>query len=157
MKQMLLKQIPTLIGILFVYSGILKLLHPAEAQYAIESLEVGHSLARGIITAVTIVELYLGVILIFKIDLRYAMIVATALVFAFAVFLFYLSTLAHPPKCGCLGLTRFFESNKAEALLGLFRNCVILWSLKLSYAHLFGEPLNPSNPQTGTVPPAISD
>jgi len=52
-------------------------------------------------------------------------------------YLWYLSTLADPPKCGCLGLTGMFNSSKHEALFGVFRNCVILGALKLSFDHHF--------------------
>jgi len=30
-----------------------------------------------------------------------------------------------------------FNSSKHEALFGVFRNCVILWALKLSFDHHF--------------------
>ena len=151
MKRVVLPHITTVLGLLFVYSGIFKLLYPGEAALALESLEFGHEPAKLVVTAVTIMELYLGIILCFKIDLRYGLIVATGLVFVFAVFLCYLSTLAHPPKCGCLGLTGLFRSNRHAALFGLFRNCVILWALKLSYDYHFKAP-EPAGPKTpGTV------
>ena len=57
------------------------------------------------------------------------------LMLAFSVFLWHLSTMAHPPACGCMGLTGMFTSTKKAALFGLARNCLILWGLKLSYAH----------------------
>jgi hypothetical protein len=45
--------------------------------------------------------------------------------------------MASPPACGCLGLTGLFNSSRHEALFGVFRNCAILWILKLSYDHHF--------------------
>jgi hypothetical protein len=61
------------------------------------------------------------------------MILSTALVFVFTGYLFYRSTLAHPPSCGCLGLTGIFQNSRHEALLGLARNFLILWLIKWSY------------------------
>lgn len=134
------KHVPTLLGILFLYSGSFKLLFPGEAVFALEALELGHNLANVAVVAVTVLELYLGVILLFKIDLKYGLSAAMGLMFAFTVFLWYLSTLANPPKCGCLGLTGLFNSNKEAALFGLFRNVLILWALKLSYDYHFKAP-----------------
>jgi len=99
------------------------------------------SISKGLailtILAVTIVELYLGIILVAKVDLKYGLGLTTALVFVFAVFLCYLSTLANPPSCGCMGLTAVFESNRHNAIFGLFRNCVILWLLNAGYAYYY--------------------
>jgi len=69
----------------------------------------------------------------FKLDLKYGLWAATGVLFAFTVFLWYLSTLANPPSCGCLGLTGLFKSNRADALFGIVRNVVILWLLKFAY------------------------
>ena len=55
----------------------------------------------------------------------------------FAGYLWYLSTLANPPSCGCLGLTGIFENSRNEALLGLARNFTILWAMKWSYDRHF--------------------
>jgi hypothetical protein len=35
-------------------------------------------------------------------------------------FLWYLSTLANPPSCGCLGLTGMFDSSRHDAVFGIF-------------------------------------
>src|SRR6266705_2660968 len=127
------KYVPAVVGLLFVYSGLYKLLYPAQATGALLSLDVNSGLATVTIIAVTIVELYLGTILLLRIDLKYGLAVSMGVMFLFSVFLWYLTTIAHPPSCGCMGLTAVFKSNKHNALLGLFRNCVILWLLKLAY------------------------
>ena len=72
-------------------------------------------------------------LLLLRWDLKFALGVTTGLMLVFTVFLWYLSTLAHPPACGCLGLTGLFENSRAEALLGVARNCLILWALKWAY------------------------
>ena len=137
MGRVLLKHIPKLIGFIFIFAGCSKLLMPGQATMALESLDIPYGLANAIVIAVTILELYLGVLLILRIDLRYALVLSTGVMFAFTVYIWYLSTLAHPPSCGCLGLTGIFKSRKQEAWFGLLRNCLILWALKLTYDHHF--------------------
>ena len=83
--------------------------------------------------SVIVLELCLGAILIQKLDLKFALIAATGLMFLFAGYLWYLSTLANPPSCGCLGLTGIFQNSRHEALLGLARNFLILWAIKWTY------------------------
>ncbi len=96
-------------------------------------MELNPLLANWTVIGVTVLELYLGIILLFKLDLKYGLSLATALMFVFTCYLFFLANMAHPPSCGCLGLTGLFKSNKQDALFGVFRNCVILWGLKLGY------------------------
>ncbi len=131
------KHIPALIGVLFLYTGALKLLYPSEAVGALESLEVPFWLANALVLAVTILELYLGVLLLWKVNLKHALVMAMGLMLIFTGYLWHLSMLAHPPSCGCLGLTGLFNSNKHNALFGLFRNCLILWGLKAAYDYYF--------------------
>ncbi len=133
MMRNLAKCIPIIVGFLFLYTGTLKLLYPSEPTGALETLGVGPWAASWAIIILTVLELYLGILLLFKVDLKYALSIATALMFVFTCYLFYLANMAHPPSCGCLGLTGLFNSNKQNALFGVFRNCVILWGLKLGY------------------------
>jgi len=137
MKTWLLKHIPSLVGLMFLWAGFYKLLYPGQATMSLETLNVPYAVAKALITATIIAELYLGVILVWKLDLRFGLSMAMVLMFLFTGYLWYLSTLADPPKCGCLGLTGMFNSSKHEALFGVFRNCVILWALKLSFDHHF--------------------
>jgi Methylamine utilisation protein MauE len=139
MKILVAKITPSALGMLFIFSGLYKVLYPGEATYALMSLDAIHSFAGSIIIVATGLELYLGTILLLKIDMGYGLWAATVLMFVFTGFLWYLSTLAHPPSCGCMGLTGIFKSTKDAALFGLIRNCLILWCLKLStdyYAQL---------------------
>ena len=137
MLRFLLKHTPLLASCLFANAGVYKLLNPGEATMALQSLDVPYRWANLIVIAVTILELYLGTILLAKIDLRWGMALAMGTMLLFAVYMWYLSTLANPPSCGCLGLTGIFNSNKHAALFGLVQNCLILWALKFSYAHHF--------------------
>ncbi|MCI0534145.1 MAG: hypothetical protein L0Z50_02840 [Verrucomicrobiales bacterium] len=143
MRSLVLKYVPTVLGLLFLYSGAYKVVYPGEATYALVALDLPKWLANSTIIAVTALEVYLGLILLLKKDLRFALSATTALMFAFTGFLWYLSTLASPPACGCLGLTGMFNSTKHDALFGIFRNCVILWALKLSYDYYFKKPATP--------------
>ena len=129
------KFVPFVIGALLPYSGMYKLVSPGEATLALKAMDLPIGLARWTIVVVTALELYLGVLLVGRSDLKFSLAAATVLMFAFTVFLWFLSTLAHPPSCGCLGLTGVFTAGKRGALLGIARNCVILWLLKLAYDH----------------------
>lgn len=131
------KHAPRLIGLILLYTGAFKLLHPGEATFALESLEISHLLADVAVISVTVLELYLGSLLAFKMDLKFSLGATMGLMFGFTVFLWYLSTLAHPPSCGCMGLTGMFNSTKHDALFGVFRNVVVLWVLKLAYDYHF--------------------
>ena len=133
----LIHHIPRLVGFILLWAGAYKLVNPGQATMALESLEMPYGLAKTIVSSSIIVELYLGVLLSLRIDLKYALTASIGLLFLFTLYLWYLSTLANPPACGCLGLTGIFNSSKHEALFGLFRNCVILWALKFSYDHHF--------------------
>lgn len=109
---------------------------------------VSYLVAKGVVVGTIIAELYLGIILVWRLNLKFGLGVAMALMLGFTAYLWYLSTLADPPKCGCLGLTGMFNSSKHEALFGVFRNCVILWALKLTMDYHF-KPAEPA--RTGAV------
>ena len=142
MVRFLLNHTPKLIGAMFCYAGIYKLMYPGQATMALVAVDVPYGLSNAIVLVVTMIELYLAVLLTLQIDLKYAMAVSMAIMLGFTIYLWYLSMLANPPSCGCLGLTGIFKTNKREALFGVFRNCVILWALKLSYDYHFKPPAN---------------
>jgi hypothetical protein len=133
MKETIGKYFPVLLGCLFLYSGGYKLLHPGEAAYALMSLDLHRWPANATVLFITVLELYLGIILMAKVNLRYSLTVSTVLLLMFTAFLWYLTTMAHPPACGCLGLTGMFTSTKKEAISGILRNCLLLWGLRYSY------------------------
>jgi hypothetical protein len=135
MRVFLYRHTPFIVGSLMLYAGLYKLIHPAEATSALIALEVGRLPASLAIIAITVLELYLGILLLAKADLTYAIAAATVLFLLFAAFLCYLSTLAHPPSCGCMGLTAVFSSNRQGAFFGLARNCGILWLLQGAYGY----------------------
>jgi len=141
MHRLFATHIPRVLGALFVYAGIYKLLFPGEATTALESLGVRTWLVTSIVVSVLVAELYVGTLLLMNADLKFSLLFSTAIMFVFSGYLFYLSTLAHPPSCGCLGLSGIFKSSKQEAIWGLARNCIILWALKVAYESRFGNNL----------------
>src|SRR6266571_2593134 len=135
MFRILPKHIPRLVGCLFLYAAIYKLLYPGQATMGLVALDIPYKLATLIVTTTIVSELYLGVILISHIDLKYAISVSMGVMLLFTAYMCYLSSMANPPSCGCLGMTGIFKSNKEAALFGIFRNCVILWLRKLAYEY----------------------
>ena len=105
----------------------------------LEALDMTRWLAEMLVYLVTVLELYVGTILLFKIDLQIALRVAFGIILIFAIYLFYLSTLANPPSCGCLGLSAIFKSTKHQALIGLTRNVAILWAIVIAWRYYFPE------------------
>ena len=133
MKTLVAKYTPKAVGVLFLISGLYKLIFPGEATYALLSLDLPRVTAVFTVIGATALELYLAVLLLFNLDTVRALVAAAGLMFVFAVFLWYLATLAHPPACGCMGLTGMFKSTRQGALFGLARNCLVLWCLLISY------------------------
>lgn len=125
--------LPKIIGLVFLYAGVSKLFWPGTATLALETIGFSKGLAAASVIVALIAELYLGALLLAGIDWRFALGACIVLMLLFTGYMFYLSTLAHPPSCGCLGLTGIFNSSKHEAVFGLVRNCTILWMLKVAY------------------------
>ena len=140
MKQSVLRAIPRFAGLVFLCAAINKLIYPAQAITALEALGVQQAWADLMVFGTIALELYLGLILLLHLDLKWGLGASMTLMFVFVLFMWYLSMQAKPPSCGCLGLTHLFNSAKHEALFGLLRNCVILWLLKLAYDHYFVAP-----------------
>src|SRR5258708_29176787 len=105
MLQRIVKASTNIIGILFLCAAISKMVYSTEATLAISSLGVKLNAASWVIMFVIIMELYLGTLLLLKLHLTYAIRVTACFLLGFTVFLWYLSLLANPPSCGCLGLT----------------------------------------------------
>ena len=58
------KYVPMLLGALLLYSGLYKALSPADATFALVSLDLPYWLARWAISLVTAIELYLELTLV---------------------------------------------------------------------------------------------
>lgn len=96
MKTWILRHTPTLVGVMFLWAGFYKLLYPGQATMSLETLNVPYAVAKALITATIIAELYLGVILVRRLDLRFGLSMAMGLMFLFTGYLWHLSTLADP-------------------------------------------------------------
>src|SRR5579863_10120339 len=108
----LMKYVPWFLAALFLYSGGFKVLFPGEAELALQTLGFGSRVAAMAVAIATVAEIYLGILLALRLDLRYSIGCSILMLSVFTAYLFYLSTLAHPPTCGCIGLTGIFTSNK---------------------------------------------
>lgn len=133
MKNAVGKYFPVFLGLLFLCSGTYKVVHPGEARYALMSLDLHRWEADYAVLFVTAFELYLGIILLVRANLKYSLTVSTVLLLIFTAYLWYLTTLAHPPACGCLGLTGMFSSTRQAAIFGILRNVLLIWGLRYSY------------------------
>jgi hypothetical protein len=143
MKDYVHRYLSTALGVLFLWSAGYKLLFPGQATISLETLDFSLALANSVIAAVTAIELYIGSILLLRRDLKWGLISAGVLMMAFTVYMWFLSTLADPPKCGCFGLGTVFKSSKHEAAAGVFRNVFILFLVMTAYDHHFGKKANP--------------
>jgi hypothetical protein len=120
---------PYIVGGLLLYAGILKIVFPSQSVYALKALAVPTDLAKALVLTVTALELFLGSLLLSRCNLNFVLRSTLALFCGFTVFLWYLSTWAHGPSCGCLGLSDVFYSERANAVLGIVRNCAVMLML----------------------------
>lgn len=150
--------IPRAMGVMFLWAGLYKVVFLGQAIASLEALEVPRLLADRLVLLATSAEIYLGFLLFFKIAPRFAMRLAISVLFLFSTYVFYLSTLADPPSCGCLGLTGIFKNSRHQSFFDLTRNVLLLWAMTLSYSAMFHSesPLNNSgNTQLLSAPPAL--
>ena len=136
---------PRIIGLLFLIAAVSKLTHPATSENALIAIGLSPLWAVNVIFVVTVLEVYLSFLLLFEKDLRFSLVASMSLMTVFVIFTFYLSTMANPPSCGCLGLARIFESSRYEAFGSLVRNCLILWLLKICLDRRFPPSLIANN------------
>jgi uncharacterized membrane protein YphA (DoxX/SURF4 family) len=118
--------IPYVIGLVFLYAGTQKLFDPSHFIKSFQILKVSDQLAFDLATFVTAVELYAAAMLLCFERKNTGCFVAMLSLICFTVFLLYLSTLAHPPECGCGPLLEFFKSSRQNALAGIVRNLALI-------------------------------
>ena len=126
---------PTIVGFIFLYAGIYKLITPVQAIAALTSIGFSTSISLALVCLITVIELHLGITLTTRLDLRFSLIAAITVLFTFSLFLFVLSTMANPPSCGCMGLGEIFRSSRHNAMFGLLRNCALMWLLSAGYSY----------------------
>ncbi|GIK20098.1 MAG: hypothetical protein AMXMBFR77_21960 [Phycisphaerales bacterium] len=116
------------IGALLLASAMLKAWHPASLIPAMEYVgmpEALRSLGVGTIVGVEAVVGY-GLLVFAG---TYSAWASVSLLGGFSFVLLYFAASSRPPACGCLGVVKVFESNRAEALFGIGRNCVLIGAL----------------------------
>jgi hypothetical protein len=122
----LIERTPLLIGCIFLFSAISKLLWPDTITASFRVLGTPQSVARILPFGLAAYELYLGSLLLFANKRLFVPMLALTTLIVFTGYLLFLVALQNPPSCGCVGAIRFFESNKKEAVLGLVRNVTLL-------------------------------
>src|SRR5690348_6146721 len=76
---MLYKYVPTFLGLVFAWSGVYKTIHPGEATLALQALGASITVAEATILLVACLELYLAMILVFRMNLQFALRITTVL------------------------------------------------------------------------------
>jgi hypothetical protein len=126
------------LGILFLIAGSLKMLNPSEAELGLAAIGFSRFFSFVTVFAVTVTEMAIGVCLLMGINVRGILKTAGSLILLFTCYLWYLSTLANPPACGCLGLSGIFDTNRQQAFFGMVRNMMILFVIYLALLHIEG-------------------
>ena len=114
-----------LVGVYLVVGASLKVLEPDALRPALEFLSLGGDGGRWVAGIVVTTEMAVGLGLIFVPGRRLAL-VALVMLGSYSVVLGSFLVLREPPSCGCLGLVRLFESNRAESAFGLGRNLLMM-------------------------------
>ena len=123
--------IPQVIGFLFLYAGAVKLVKPGDMMIVATFLRFPADLRTAFIISVALIEVWLGLALLIAPERRSSRWSAIACLTVFIWYLVYLVQLANPPSCGCGGLLALFNSNRANAQFGLFRNVLFVCALLL--------------------------
>lgn len=138
--KLFVRKLPNLVialtAVLFLWAGLAKAVHPAEAYVGLVTIGINRFLAEGLILVVATTELALGVMLLKPHVSKPVRACTSGLLGVFCLYLYYLRTLADPPGCSCPGLHGIFDSARAQALLGLARNVVLLGMLAWAWGEL---------------------
>ncbi len=118
----------SVIGALFLASAALKAWQPASLIPAMEYVGVTGALRSLSVGTIVGIEAAVGWGLL-GFGGTFSAWVAVSVLGGFSVVLLCFAASSRPPACGCLGVVRVFESNRAEALFGVGRNFVIIGAL----------------------------
>lgn len=134
------KMWPYLVAAVFGLSGAAHLYNPSTAILSLASMlpRVSFNSLAVIIGVVTSLELAITVLL-FGGRNRSTINMATGLLLAFTGFLFLQTFNPNAAPCGCSPLSIVAEEGKAEALLGMVRNTILIGGLSISGRKLPGE------------------
>lgn len=120
-------------AIMLIVAGVSKLAAPVAVGAALEWLGVPPSLTTISAVALAVIELLLGLALLLVRGRNWPVALGAGLLLAFTGVLFTMVLSKSPPSCGCIGLLRFFETNRKELIFGIARNMFLvtgmLWLL----------------------------
>ena len=126
------KWLPRCIGAVFLYAGALKLIKPTEIMIVATFLGLPFHLRPLFVISLALIEVWLGLALLIAPERRSSRWTAIGCLTVFMWYLIYLVNLADPPSCGCGGFLALFNSNRANAQFGLFRNVMLACALLLA-------------------------
>jgi hypothetical protein len=121
---------PQLVGILFVLSGLWKLFKPGELIESFASHNLPGYLSTPFVYILALIEIYVAYALFVARNKRIAVMMGIICLSVFTLYLGYLASMAHPPKCGCGRLMEIFMSNRKNAVFGILRNVTLIALLR---------------------------
>lgn len=123
------KLIRVIVGLLFLFSAVLKLLSPGRITTSLVVSGSPATLVPIIIAVVVLLEFGVGIGLIFLAEAAGTARTAIVILLVFAGYLAWISHLESPPECGCFGPLRLFKESRTNALFGIGRNLLLIVSL----------------------------
>jgi hypothetical protein len=123
----ILELYPRAIGALLSFTAIQKSLDGSGVARVLEFDRLPQVLVEPVVSAVIVVEAFLGVILMLKPRVRGALDATTCLLALYTIQLAYLALFREAPGCACLAAWEAYKSARVQNLLGIGRNvCLVL-------------------------------
>lgn len=118
---------PRALGALFLLTAMQKSLDSSGVERVMEFNGLPQALISPLVSAVIVIEAFLGVVLLLRPMLRPVLLSAAALVGVYTLQLAYLASSAEAPGCACLAAWESYQSARTQNLLGVARNvCLTL-------------------------------
>jgi hypothetical protein len=133
--RMLVRAIPYLLGVLFLYAGTYKGVNTGRTTESLMAINVPLGVAFALTLAVASVELYVACILLLSKHKLYPLCSAAGCLVIFTLYLVYIRTLANPPDCACGPLLEVFNTMYGSATFGILRNALLLLLVALYLVH----------------------
>lgn len=118
--------IPMVLGAFLLATVVLKLLHPDSLDGLLRWAGVPGFLRTPVGASLVGAEATLAAMLILRSRDRATTVFAVAFLGIGSMALAAIALSRNPPNCGCMGMVRIFESERAEAVAGIGRNLVFL-------------------------------
>jgi hypothetical protein len=133
-----------LIGGVFIAAGFSKAYSSTELVQVFLYDGFPRSMVRFLSIGVILVELTLGLSLIFQVAMFWSLRIATMLLILFSLQIIILLFAREAPNCGCFGLVELIKSKRLVFVVSLIRNLLILgglWWLRYWYERERSSPL----------------